>query len=693
MAEKMQRYDEPTSTWIDVASVERVEVITGDEEWVYPAHWPQVDDCPARGIKLLIEIPSTAVNYYFEVSVATLGSTTYGAFSVDWGDGTSDSYIPAAALALNNLVHKFDAADSSAVSPDGTCKYFAIEIVPTGAYELRGLQWRQNEQTQQDVVASCFRALNNPEYGYADYYATYQDCSKLKYVSMRNASSNLTLAKGYNGFFQGCRNLEVLNIPEDIGRISTLEDTFFMCYSLKNIDFSKCENQLYAINLGIYDCTSLKSLSNVKPPTLPDGSILLAAVKAHGNFNLEDAVVPTWKCHSLLLAGCPKLKDFEVDSSIMSSTASMFNRCSVLKSAKFNGGLSSVTTASAMFQECGLRDFDFENANFVNLLNASQMFMMSNLHTIDLSLATKLNDVNQMCYNNTRLKTITLPSTATATQIRTDSIFRGCVALETVINPSPIFSHTHSTQSYNFYFAFEKCKSLVSLDLSDWNVDNTALYNVSPFYMFDGCSELTSVIIGGGINPKLSSINYMFQNCPKLETVTFGPTVATSCVSSSYTFLNCRSLDTVIGLDAFRYVADATSMFAVSGTTPGGLASLSADLFASAATSVNMTNTFSNTRITDINLPGAKVTRIGAQYLYGSTEKPLESLLVSASSPFSGSSPQIDISYTTATDAQLDDIFTNLPTVTGKTINITGATGAATCTRSIATAKGWSVTG
>jgi hypothetical protein len=43
--------------------------------------------------------------------------------------------------------------------------------------------------------------------------------------------------------------------------------------------------------------------------------------------------------------------------------------------------------------------------------------------------------------------------------------------------------------------------------------------------------------------------------------------------------------------------------------------------------------------------------------------------------------------------AALNEIYTNLPTVTGQTITVTGNYGTATDTPSIATAKGWTVSG
>ena len=63
---------------------------------------------------------------------------------------------------------------------------------------------------------------------------------------------------------------------------------------------------------------------------------------------------------------------------------------------------------------------------------------------------------------------------------------------------------------------------------------------------------------------------------------------------------------------------------------------------------------------------------------------------------YAGTSPQINISYTSLGQAALVQVFNDLPTVTSKTINITGASGAAALTapeRAIATGKGWTITG
>ena len=74
----------------------------------------------------------------------------------------------------------------------------------------------------------------------------------------------------------------------------------------------------------------------------------------------------------------------------------------------------------------------------------------------------------------------------------------------------------------------------------------------------------------------------------------------------------------------------------------------------------------------------------------------LKGVTVSSSGGFTGSSPQINVSYTGLDRAALVNLFNSLPTVTGSQVcNITGATGADDLTASdlaIATGKGWTVT-
>lgn len=90
------------------------------------------------------------------------------------------------------------------------------------------------------------------------------------------------------------------------------------------------------------------------------------------------------------------------------------------------------------------------------------------------------------------------------------------------------------------------------------------------------------------------------------------------------------------------------------------------------------------------------LTRIGC---YGSAEHFMagfKGLRVSNQAPFTGTSSQINVSYTGMDRTALVQLFNDLPTVSdGQVINITGCTGSPDLTdddKAIATEKGWSIT-
>jgi hypothetical protein len=67
-----------------------------------------------------------------------------------------------------------------------------------------------------------------------------------------------------------------------------------------------------------------------------------------------------------------------------------------------------------------------------------------------------------------------------------------------------------------------------------------------------------------------------------------------------------------------------------------------------------------------------------------------------ATGQWGGTSPQLEVSNSNMNQAALVALFNDLQTVTGKTISITNAVGAASLTapeRAIATGKGWTIIG
>ena len=105
----------------------------------------------------------------------------------------------------------------------------------------------------------------------------------------------------------------------------------------------------------------------------------------------------------------------------------------------------------------------------------------------------------------------------------------------------------------------------------------------------------------------------------------------------------------------------------------------------------------SNLQSTDIDLSSNNtITKLD---VYGTSDyriDGLKSLLVSNEAPFTGTSPQINVSYTGLDRDALVDLFNSMPTVTNnQTIDITGCLGTSSLTnddKAIVTNKGWTIT-
>ena len=150
-------------------------------------------------------------------------------------------------------------------------------------------------------------------------------------------------------------------------------------------------------------------------------------------------------------------------------------------------------------------------------------------------------------------------------------------------------------------------------------------------YLFNNCNALQSLPVWVVKTTGSVNMSNMFQNCYSLQTV---PLFNTQAVTNmSYMFHGCYSLQTVTALNASAVTSSA-----------------------------NLGNIFAS-------CPSlSRIAATGFKYTFSVANCKLSA-------------------------AALNEIYTNLPTVTGQTITVTGNWGTATDNPSIATAKGWTVTG
>ncbi len=255
-----------------------------------------------------------------------------------------------------------------------------------------------------------------------------------------------------------------------------------------------------------------------------------------------------------------------------------------------------------------------------------------------------------------------------------------CYALASVTLPTSLNAVTSMINMFSY------CYSLVSVTLP------TSLNAVTDIRnMFYYCYSLASVTFPTSLN-NVTNMSNIFYYCYSLVSVTL-PTSLNSVTNTSNMFLSCYSLASVTLPTSLNAVTNMISMFAYCYSLK---IVINIENIGSKTMAVNAADiTKTDEQLTSLSFD-AFLSKLGVQGLSEKLNKLSSLRLTNANSTFTGTSPHIDCSYCDLSQAALVTLFGDLPTLVGKTINITGCTGAAALTageRAIATDKGWTITG
>lgn len=203
-------------------------------------------------------------------------------------------------------------------------------------------------------------------------------------------------------------------------------------------------------------------------------------------------------------------------------------------------------------------------------------------------------------------------------------------------------------------------------------VDLRGAQPISLANWFNGCELLEKIT---GLDTSLATLfNLAFYNCNALRDFSWISFAQATDMSSA--FVNCYELKTI--------TINTPTITSLSATFNGCISLRRAEVIAPNATSA--ANCFiSCLLLTDVTLHTKANAARTSTYTKANTLSWINDL--------SGSSVVMSVASCNLNAAALNRIFTDLGTVTSATITITGTPGAATCDRSIATAKGWTVTG
>ena len=711
--------------------------------WVRAADWPVITDAANEVQYLFSDINDASC------SIRTQFTRNSGSQNIviDWGDGTTNTITSTAATITNHVytpgtgtpcsrgyttfkIRVYFTGTGSSIIVSCTITGIIAGLLPAGFQECCVLEAYYGQSTQTAGLDSLFRGASNGSngpYNFLEYVklpnsATgscsnmFNNCTALAVVVMPTSGFGMTT---FVQAFSSCSKLQSITFPSDATSITSLNSAFNSCTSLKSVTLPTTLNNCTSLSSCFSSCPSLKNVTVPSLDTCPNISNLFSSC-----FSLE------WvKFNGLPSFGTPTVVN----------AASLFNACYNLQNVYFPSSCSSnaIYSLTSAFNLC----IKIRTILLPIGLNASDLSFAfsscSNLSSVTFqSPTTSCTNMSSMFSSCFYLKSVTLPSAVSASGVNMQSAFQNCTSLaDLTINSSYLF--TNLVQTFNV------CPSLKTLNWTPGS--QNSLLSLSN--TFAGCSLLESITLPTSMNV-CTTLSSTFNSCFMLRTVTF-PSTMNSVTTTADLFSNCRSLTSVTLPTSMSLCTTMSGMFfnAANITT----VTLPSTVSASLSTMSNMFNlahslktvTFPNTQITaGNNISGlfsgcSNLTTINNFNRLGpTTSTPLVTasqmnynrlasisftfplvrlelngfstsysnvqavrLTNAATGQWTGSSPQINVSYTNMSTANLVQLFNDMAAqgnVTSKTINITSATGAAGLTaadRLIITSRGWTITG
>ena len=720
--------------------------ITGPAAYSRPACWPVITDVATEVQFLFCDLGDASCQIRATFT-RTSGSQN---MIIDWGDGTINTVTT---IGETNTAHTYTPGTGTpcpslgyttfkirvyftgtGVSVLNNCNIMAIPISTNSLQVCNVLEAYYGDSTQNatpvnfysvqgsNVTLSFYTILQFVKLpatvSWTSWNTTFNGCELLIKVVMPTSNSN---ANNYSNAFFGCNSLLEITIPSNSTGITTLQNTFDACNNLRSVTLPSTLNQLSFLLSTFRGCTNLKSLTLpsinnacciascfqnctqlewVKFTSMPTmaGLITFGSVFLNCS-NLQNVYFPaTGTATSIYdfdqtFSGCGQLKTITLPSNInVSIFSSTFNNCYALTSCILPTSSPSGTTYSSTFNNCNsllkitlpaaptasvpfiatfsncwkLEEITIPSGyNFSSLIstfnNCYSLKTLSWTPGVQNSLTT-LNNTFNNCYI---LTSITMPTSMTALNTLT-SVFTNCYMLTSVILPSTLNSVTSMTSCFN------SCRSLTSVTLP---TSMSACTNFST--AFAACKIISSITLPNTVGA-VTTFNSTFSSCINLKTCVLPGAAQLSLVTDiTGMFTGCSNLTTLTNFEKIGSLT-ATPKISQISMVRNRFAGGSAILFSGPLLGLALNANYSNIR----------------------TDVQSVRLLNASAGQWTGSSPQINVALTNMSTAQIVLLFNDMAAQgtqpTTKTINITGATGAAGLTaadRLIVTSKNWTITG
>jgi surface protein len=638
--------------------------------WTRPEDWITLTAPASNEQKFvgLLGISNDNSNY-----VALLAQ---GNYTVDWGDGVTENFT-----SNTKASHQYTySAISSTITSDGF-KQVLVTVTPQAGQNLTVIDLQQTF-TRTNLTASAQIpwldiAIAGTNLTTIKLTGSTSPTFTMGYLQRVNiVSSNLT---SYASLFAYCTVLKNFTVNSN-STITNTSNMFDGCISLESITLFNTASVTNMANM-FDSCISLESV-----PLFNTASVASMSYMFVGCVSLKS--VPLFNTASVtnmssMFDSCTSLISIPLfNTPVLANTSSMFNGCSSLESVPlFN--TASVTNMSTMFYYCSsLKSVPLFNTASVTTMN-SMFSYCSSLESVPLFNTASVTSMSSVFSNCSSLESVPLFNTASVTTMT--SMFSNCSSLESV----PLFNTASVTGMISM---FSNCSSLKSVPL----FITTSVTNMSS--MFSNCISLKSVPLFN--TASVTSMSTMFYTCISLKSVPLFNTASVTTMTNM--FDNCVSLESIPSFNTTSVVGTGFQYFAATTlslknltisnavhTSIGGLLNSGSSFsplngsgtFAFSSSAVRAIKTIS------VNCSG--VTAAPSPQTFSTTGFTNVSSIIMTGMKYAFSVQGMRLDGTA-----LDALYTSLGTAAGaQTLTVTTNHGTVDDTPSIATTKGWTVTG
>lgn len=352
---------------------------------------------------------------------------------------------------------------------------------------------------------------------------------------------DLSKADRIASMFQNCRVLRL--VPQyNFACVSNASSAFSDCPALTEVP--------YLNTIRIQNASSMfgacRSLRIVPPLNLSNVTNSSGMFSSCSNLkNLPTLSLPNSSDTSTMFQFCDSLEEINISIPVSTNTSSMFGNCRTLKSV-YISNMSNVSNASNMFLSCATLETVTLN-NTSNLQNAISMFQScGSLKNVNLFNTSKVTNAVRMFQNCFAIETI--PEFDTSNVTNTAVMFASCYNLKTGPN-------INTAKSVNMGSMFDGCYSLTEIPV--YNTSNV----LSMSFMFNGCNALIKMPNIDTSN--VTDMSYMFYGSPIEEL----PQLVTSKVTNMTSmFLQSTGLTYMPNIDTSNVTSVDSSTLPVNVT-------------------------------------------------------------------------------------------------------------------------------